>query len=112
MVTQPRVNKNSLFAYTHTLRANLYNDFRIGYHRIDFDTLNYFSVGGIPTAGAVSSANVFADVNYPGAAAALKVGSYTTSQLQAAGIGGDSISSLHSWTFTHASHRHPLSSSS
>ena len=51
VVTQPRVNKNSLFTYTHTLRPNLYNDFRIGYHRIDFDTLNAFSVGGVPTAG-------------------------------------------------------------
>jgi hypothetical protein len=52
VVTQPRVNKNSLFAYTHTLRSNLYNDFRIGYHRIDFDTLNYFSVNGVPSAGS------------------------------------------------------------
>ena len=52
VVTQPRVNKNTLFSYTHTLRPNLYNDFRIGYHRIDFDTLNAFSVGGIATAGA------------------------------------------------------------
>src|SRR6266496_3243480 len=52
VVTQPRVNKNSLFTYTHTLRSNLYNDFRVGYHRIDFDTLNYFSVGGVPSAGA------------------------------------------------------------
>ena len=39
-VTQPRVNKNTLVSYTHTLRPNLLNDFRIGYHRIDFDTLN------------------------------------------------------------------------
>jgi hypothetical protein len=52
VITQPRVNKNTLFTYTHTLRPNLYNDFRIGYHRIDFDTLNYFSVNGVPTAGA------------------------------------------------------------
>src|SRR4029077_20228086 len=52
VITQPRVNKNSVFTYTHTLRSNLYNDFRIGYHRIDFDTLNAFSVGGIGTAGA------------------------------------------------------------
>src|SRR6266496_4266246 len=52
VITQPRVNKNTLFAYTHTLRPDLYNDFRIGYHRIDFDTLNYFSVGGVPSAGA------------------------------------------------------------
>jgi len=51
-VTQPRVNKNSLFSYTHTLKSNLLNDFRIGYHRIDFDTLNYFSVNGVPSAGA------------------------------------------------------------
>ena len=50
-ITQPRVNKNTLFAYTHTLRPNLYNDFRIGYHRIDFDTLNYFSVNGVTSAG-------------------------------------------------------------
>jgi hypothetical protein len=52
VITQPRVNKNSLFSYTHTLRPNLYNDFRIGYHRIDFDTLNHFSVNGVPSAGA------------------------------------------------------------
>jgi hypothetical protein len=51
-VTQPRVNKNSLFSYTHTLKPNLLNDFRIGYHRIDFDTLNYFAVNGVPSAGA------------------------------------------------------------
>src|SRR6266496_2823762 len=52
VITQPRVNKNTLFAYTHTLRPNLFNDFRIGYHRIDFDTLNYFSVNGVTSAGA------------------------------------------------------------
>ena len=51
-ITQPRVNKNTLVSYTHTLKPNLYNDFRIGYHRIDFDTLNHFSVNGIPTAGS------------------------------------------------------------
>jgi hypothetical protein len=51
-VTQPRVNHNTLFSYTHTLKPTLYNDFRIGYHRIDFDTLNHFSVNGIPTAGS------------------------------------------------------------
>ena len=31
---------------------NLLNDFRIGYHRIDFDTLNHFSVNGVGVAGA------------------------------------------------------------
>ena len=51
-VTQPRVNKNTLVSYTHTLKPNLLNDFRIGYHRIDFDTLNYFAVNGITSAGA------------------------------------------------------------
>jgi hypothetical protein len=51
-ITQPRVNHNTLFSYTHTLKPNLHNDFRIGYHRIDFDTLNHFAVNTIPTAGA------------------------------------------------------------
>ena len=50
-VTQPRVNKNWLGSYTHTLRSNLLNDFRIGYHRIDFDTVNPFYVDGPADAG-------------------------------------------------------------
>jgi hypothetical protein len=50
-VTQPRTNKNWLLGYTHTLKSNLHNDFRIGYHRIDFDTLNQFSVDGVADAG-------------------------------------------------------------
>ena len=50
-VTQPRVNKNWLGSYTHTLRPNLLNDFRIGYHRIDFDTVNPFYVSGPADAG-------------------------------------------------------------
>ena len=49
--TQPRTNSNWLFGYTHTLRSNLLNDFRIGYHHIDFDTLNQFSVDGDADAG-------------------------------------------------------------
>src|SRR5439155_550648 len=51
-VTQPRVNKNWLVSYTHTLKPNLLNDFRVGYHRIDFDTLNYFNVNGLTGIGA------------------------------------------------------------
>ncbi len=51
-VTQPRVNKNWLMSYTHSLTPSLHNDFRVGYHRIDFDTLNYFAVNGLPDAGA------------------------------------------------------------
>src|SRR5262249_14216094 len=35
-VTQPRINKNYLFAYDHTLSPSLYNDFRIGYHDLTF----------------------------------------------------------------------------
>jgi hypothetical protein len=51
-VDQPRVNKNTLVSYTHTLTPTLHNDFRIGYHRIDFDTVNPFYVGGPDDAGA------------------------------------------------------------
>jgi Carboxypeptidase regulatory-like domain/TonB dependent receptor-like, beta-barrel len=51
-ITQPRTNHNTLVAYTHTLKPNLLNDFRIGYHRIDFDTLNYFSINDISGAGS------------------------------------------------------------
>ncbi len=50
-VTQPRVNKNTLFTYTHTLKPDLFNDFRIGYHRLDFNTLNQFQVNGQTGAG-------------------------------------------------------------
>src|SRR3954469_4177028 len=39
-VTQAGGNKNALFADTHALKPTLFNDFRIGYHRLDFDTLN------------------------------------------------------------------------
>ena len=51
-VTQPRVNNNWLGGYTHTLKPNLHNDFRIGYHRVNFDTLNPFAVDGPADAGA------------------------------------------------------------
>jgi Carboxypeptidase regulatory-like domain/TonB dependent receptor-like, beta-barrel len=51
-VTQPRVNNNWLGGYTHTLKPNLVNDFRIGYHRVNFDTLNPFAVDGPADAGA------------------------------------------------------------
>jgi hypothetical protein len=63
--TQPRVNKNSLFSYTHTLASNLHNDFRVGYHRIDFDTLNHFWVNGLQRVGADLGIPGFdADVRY------------------------------------------------
>jgi hypothetical protein len=50
-VNQPRVNKNWLFSYTHTLTNRLHNDFRIGYHRLDFDTVNPFYTDGPSDAG-------------------------------------------------------------
>ena len=50
-VNQPRVNENWLFSYTHTLTPRLHNDFRIGYHRLDFDTVNPFYVDGPADAG-------------------------------------------------------------
>ncbi|PYR38882.1 MAG: hypothetical protein DMF93_15270, partial [Acidobacteria bacterium] len=52
VVDQPRVNKNTLISYTHTLSQNLLNDFRVGYHRVNFDTLNPFIVNGQPSAGS------------------------------------------------------------
>ena len=41
-----------MVSYTHTLRSNLLNDFRIGYHRVGFDTLNHFAVNDLTTAGS------------------------------------------------------------
>ncbi|MCA1585117.1 MAG: TonB-dependent receptor, partial [Acidobacteria bacterium] len=52
VVTQPRVNHNTLVSYTHTLRPTLLNDFRIGYHRVNFDTLNDFALNSLTPAGA------------------------------------------------------------
>ena len=51
-VDQPRVNTNTLISYTHTLSPNLLNDFRIGHHRVNFDTVNPFLVNGQTSAGA------------------------------------------------------------
>jgi Carboxypeptidase regulatory-like domain/TonB dependent receptor len=51
-ITQPRVNHNTVVSYTHTLSPRLLNDFRIGYHKVRFDTLNPFLVNGQGTAGS------------------------------------------------------------
>ena len=51
-VWQPRVNKNWLGSYTHTLSASLHNDFRIGYHDLDFSTVNADYVNGVSGAGS------------------------------------------------------------
>jgi hypothetical protein len=55
---QPRINKNTLGSWQQTLSPTLLNDFRIGYHRIDFDSLNNLTLAGVPSAGA--------DIGIPG----------------------------------------------
>ena len=55
---QPRVNKNTLVSWQQTLSPTLLNDFRIGYHRIDFDSLNNLMLEGVPSAGS--------DIGIPG----------------------------------------------
>jgi hypothetical protein len=48
----PNVNRNTLVAYTHTFSSRLLNDFRIGYHSVYDDNLNYFHLNGLTDAGA------------------------------------------------------------
>src|SRR5205823_2248990 len=50
-IIQPRRNQNWLLGYTHTISSTLLNDFKIGYHKVTFDTLNQFSVNGPADAG-------------------------------------------------------------
>jgi Carboxypeptidase regulatory-like domain/TonB dependent receptor-like, beta-barrel len=47
----PSVTDNYTGGYTHTIRPNLVNDFRIGRQYIDTDSVNYFYVNGIKDAG-------------------------------------------------------------
>lgn len=58
------------------------------------DSVVCVEVSGVPTAAAGPGASVFQDVNYAGGSAALALGSYTSAQLSAAGVGPSSISSL------------------
>ncbi|MFF7952646.1 alpha-L-fucosidase [Streptomyces griseorubiginosus] len=58
------------------------------------DSVVCVEVSGLPTAAAGPRATVFQDVDYAGGSAALALGSYTSSQLSAAGVGPSSISSL------------------
>jgi hypothetical protein len=48
----PNINRNTLVAYTHTLSPQLLNDFRVGYHSVYDDNLNYFMLNGLTRAGA------------------------------------------------------------
>jgi hypothetical protein len=67
-ITQPRTNHNTLVTYTHTLSPTLFNDFRVGYHRIGFDTLNYFEINSIDGAGSALGIPGFdGDVKYSNA---------------------------------------------
>jgi hypothetical protein len=63
-VYQPRVNNNYLFSYTHTLGSRYHNDFRIGYHTVDFDTLNYHWVQGQGGVGKALGIPGFDDTQY------------------------------------------------
>ncbi len=64
-VSQPRVNHNTLVSYTHTLSPTLLNDFRIGYHKIDFDTLNDFMYASLsPGSSSLGIPGFDGDVRY------------------------------------------------
>ncbi|WP_330293450.1 alpha-L-fucosidase [Streptomyces sp. NBC_00576] len=58
------------------------------------DSVVCFEVSGVPTAAGAARVTVFQDVSYSSASAALTLGSYTSSQLSAAGVGSATISSL------------------
>jgi hypothetical protein len=61
----PNTNYNTLVAYTHTFTSRLVNDFRVGYHSVYDDSLNYFSLNGITDAGAALGIPGFdGDVRY------------------------------------------------
>ena len=61
----PTTNHNTLVAYTHTIKPNLLNDFKVGYHRVDADDLNYFALNGLTDAGAALGIPGFdGDVKY------------------------------------------------
>ena len=61
----PNTNHNTLVAYTHTLTPRLLNDFRIGYHAVYDDSLNYFALNGQDDAGAALGIPGFdGDVRY------------------------------------------------
>ncbi|MCC6164382.1 MAG: TonB-dependent receptor [Acidobacteria bacterium] len=49
---QPRKNYNTLVSYQQTFSPTLLNDFRVGYHRITFDSLNNLTLAGESSAGS------------------------------------------------------------
>ncbi|MCX5058748.1 MULTISPECIES: alpha-L-fucosidase [unclassified Streptomyces] len=58
------------------------------------DSVVCVEVSGVPTAAGAARVTVFQDVSYSSASAVLTLGSYTSSQLSAAGVGSATISSL------------------
>jgi hypothetical protein len=61
----PQTDHNTLVAYTHTLSANLVNDFRIGYHSVEQGNLGYFLNNNLVDAGAALGIPGFdGDVRY------------------------------------------------
>jgi hypothetical protein len=50
--TIPVTTSNYTVGYTHTFTPNLVNDFRVGRNRLDTDSLNYFTVNGLKSAGS------------------------------------------------------------
>ncbi len=58
------------------------------------DSVVCVEVSGVPTSAGAGRVTAFKDVNYSAASAVLTLGSYTSSQLTAAGVGPSSISSL------------------
>ncbi|SEC33305.1 alpha-L-fucosidase [Streptomyces sp. 3213] len=58
------------------------------------DSVVCVEVSGVPTSVGASRVTAFKDVDYSAASAELTLGSYTSSQLTAAGVGPSSISSL------------------
>ncbi|MEX1657858.1 alpha-L-fucosidase [Streptomyces pseudovenezuelae] len=58
------------------------------------DSVVCVEVSGVPTSAGAGRVTAFKDVNYSAGSAVLTLGSYTSSQLTAAGVGPSAISSL------------------
>ena len=65
----PSITDNYTAGYTHTLKPNLINDFRIGRQAINTDSVNYFYVNGIADAGTklgIAGFDADSESNNPG----------------------------------------------
>ncbi|HTV01255.1 MAG TPA: carboxypeptidase-like regulatory domain-containing protein, partial [Luteitalea sp.] len=77
---QPRKNKNTLLSYQQTLSPTLLNDFRIGWHRLELDTLNNFDLDGNATASS--------DLGIPGFDADARYGNFGIPSVSVTGFSG------------------------